>query len=86
MSDNSIKLTEINWLPPILLSIDVLVLLIAITLITKMSYNRQVQSNRLNYYPYYVTLVYLTIEFLELILIIRETNQFTGWENYALNW
>jgi len=86
MSDNRIKLTEINWLPPILLSIDVLVLLVAITLITKMSYNRQVQSNRLNYYPYYVTLVYLTLEFLELILIIRETNQFTGWENYALNW
>lgn len=86
MSDNRIKLTEINWLPPILLSIDVLVLLVAITLITKMSYNRRVQSNRLNYYPYYVTLVYLTIEFLELILIIRETNQFTGWVNYALNW
>jgi hypothetical protein len=74
MSDNRIKMTEINWLPPILLSIDVLVLLVAITLVTKMSYNRAVCTNRLNYYPYYVTLVYLTIELLELILIIRETN------------
>lgn len=83
MGDNHGKIVEINWLPPVLFSIDVSVMVVAVTLVTKMSYSRTFTYSKLNFYPYYVILVYLSCEMLELLLIIHETNTFSkGLQNF----
>jgi len=64
----------VKWLPPVLFSIDVTVMLVAVFLVTKMSYSKTSTATHLSFYPYYVILAYLACEMLELLMIIHQIN------------
>ena len=53
---------RVEWIPPAVFSIDILVLLAAIFQITKMSYSRTHAVTYLSYYPYYTIIAYITFE------------------------
>lgn len=67
---------EIQWLPPVLFSLDVCVWLYAVLTATKLSYSRTRTCTKLNLVPYYIIIAYLTCELLELTLIIHEVNTY----------
>lgn len=51
-------------------SIICVVLIMTITLVTKMKYSRTVQLTKLSMFPYYVIIMYLFFEAGEILLII----------------
>lgn len=64
----------LQWVSPFMFSVVCLVLVMAITLVTKISYSRTASLTQLSMYPYYVIMVYLTLEALEIIMIIVAFN------------
>ena len=64
-----------QWMAPFMFSIICVVLIMTITLVTKMKYSRTVQLTKLSMFPYYVIIMYLFFEAGEILLIILIFNQ-----------
>jgi hypothetical protein len=76
-----INVVMIEWIPPVLLSIDTCVLFVAILFVTRMSYSRESDCSKIVFWPYYLILIYIAFEIMELLFILREINMF-GIQNH----
>lgn len=65
----------IDWVAPFMFSVVCVVLLMTATLIVKISYSKTVRLTQLSMYPYYVIVVYLFFEAVEIIMINEEVEK-----------
>lgn len=63
-------LIVIEWIPPLMFSILTLVIIYAVLRVTKMHFSRTT-IQKLTPYPYYVILVYLATEAVQLLFIMK---------------
>jgi hypothetical protein len=71
-----IQKLEIEWLPPIMFSFDVVILLAAVLQITRIVYSKATTPTKLSILPYYSIVAYLSCEMVELLLLIYKINTF----------
>lgn len=75
-AQTKIDLLEIQWLLPIIFSLNTLVLICAIFIVTKMTYSQTIKCTTLSFYPYYTIIGYLICEIIEVIMIYYQVSNY----------